>query len=267
MIQTGRYDILSPFGQSKMMLVDGTLFAGEEEETEEEHDLGSSTNAVPQSSSEQQGNLPDNPPSQATPASVPEPSSDADLEPDFDDAAGITDARNFSTKAPYDPWVLVDGKKVHKATVLRLYSNPLAASDSKDRLKRVHGFSQYNENVIGVPTAIVSSGNPNEVDDILCVQDPALTLVRCNKKVFLAVFQILGIRVDGKNVQSLPVTHIHEPNVRINGQVMKLSILNNSHQLDAADWEWNGSFEAQATFQNIEGHWVELINPVVQQAS
>jgi len=267
MIQTGGYDILSPFGQSKMMLVDGTLFAGEEEETEEEHDLGSSANAVPQSSSEQQGNLPDNSPSQATPATVPEPSSDADLEPDFDDAAGITDARNFSTKAPYDPWVLVDGKKVHKATVLRLYSNPLAASDSKDRLKRVRGFSQYNENVIGVPTAVVSSGNPNEVDDILCVQDPALTLVRCNKKVFLAVFQILGIRVDGKNVQSLPVTHIHEPNVRINGQVMKLGILNNSHQPDAADWEWNGSFEARATFQNIEGHWVELINPVVQQAS
>ena len=150
MIQTGGYDILSLFGQSKMMLVDGTLFAGEEEETEEEHDLGSSMNAVPQLSSEQQTNLPDNPPSQATPAAVPKSLSDADLELDFNDATGITDARNFSTKAPYDPWVLVDSKKVHKATVLRLYLNPLAASDSKDWLKRVHGFSQYNKTVIRV---------------------------------------------------------------------------------------------------------------------
>ena len=33
MIQAGGHDILSPFRQSKMMLVDGTLFAGEEEET------------------------------------------------------------------------------------------------------------------------------------------------------------------------------------------------------------------------------------------
>ena len=48
---------------------------------------------------------------------------------------------------------------------------------------------------------------------------------------------------------------------------MKLGILNNSHQPDATDWEWNGSFEARATFQNIEGNWVELINPVVQWAS
>jgi hypothetical protein len=99
---------------------------------EGEHNLGLSVNAVPWSSLEQQGNLPDNPLSQATPATVPEPLSDADLEPDFDDATGITDARNFSTKAPYDPWVLVDGKKVLKATVLWLYSNLLAASDSKD---------------------------------------------------------------------------------------------------------------------------------------
>ena len=48
---------------------------------------------------------------------------------------------------------------------------------------------------------------------------------------------------------------------------MKLGILNDSHQPESPDWEWNGSFEARATFQNIEGHWVELINPVVQQAS
>ena len=60
---------------------------------------------------------------------------------------------------------------------------------------------------------------------------------------------------------------MHEPNVRINGQIMKLGLLNNSHQPEAPDWEWNGSFEAQATFQSIEGNWVELINPVVQQAS
>jgi len=269
MIRAGGYDILSPFGQSKMMLVDGSLFAGEEEETEEELDLGPSITLAPLSAG-QPANVPGNATSEATPTATHESSSDADLElePDFDDAAGVTEANNFSgSKAPYDPWVLVDGKKVHKATVLRLYSNPLAASNSKDRLKRVRGFSQYNETIIGAPTVNIASGNPNEVDDIVCVQDPALTLVRCNKKVLLAVFQILGVRVDGKSVQSLPATHIHEPNVRINGQIMKLGILNNSHQPESADWEWNGSFEAQSTFQNIEGHWVELINPVIQQAS
>ena len=171
MIQVGGYDILSPFGQSKMMLIDGTLFAGEEEETEEEHDFRPST-LVPLASSEQPENSSGDATSQATPAAT-----HLDLEPDFDDAAGVTEASNFSSKAPYDPWVHIDSKKVHKASVLRLYSNPLAASDSKDRLKRVRGFSQYNETVIGAPTASISSGNPNEVDNVLCVQDPALTLV------------------------------------------------------------------------------------------
>ena len=148
MIQAGGYDILSPFGQSKMMLVDGTLFAGEETE---EYDLGLSVTLAPPASSEQSENSSGDATSQATPAVTPKSSSDADLdlEPDFDDVAGVTEASNFSSKAPYDPWVLIDSKKVHKATVLRLYSNPLAASDLKDQLKRVRGFSQYNETVIG----------------------------------------------------------------------------------------------------------------------
>ena len=127
MIQAGGYDILSPFGQSKMMLVDGTLFAGEEEETEEEHDLGPSVTLALPASSEQSENSSGNATSQATPAATPKSSSDADLdlEPDFDDVAGVTEASNFSSKAPYDPWVLIDSKKVHKATVLHFYSNPL----------------------------------------------------------------------------------------------------------------------------------------------
>jgi hypothetical protein len=81
---------------------------------------------------------------------------------------------------PYNPWVLIDGKKVHKATVLRLYSNPFAVSDSKDRLKRVCGFSQYDKSLPAsgsspeIPAAVASdTKNPETV----CIQDPAVTLV------------------------------------------------------------------------------------------
>jgi hypothetical protein len=170
MIQVGGYDILSPFGQLKIMLVDRTLFAGEEE-TEEEHNLGPSTILALPASSEQPANLSGDATLQATPTAAPKSSSDADLdlEPNFDDVASVTEACNFSSKAPYDPWVLIDNKKVHKATVLCLYSNPLVASDSKDQLKQVCGFSQYNKTIIGVPTANVPSGNLNKVDNVICL--------------------------------------------------------------------------------------------------
>ncbi|KJA25111.1 hypothetical protein HYPSUDRAFT_135245 [Hypholoma sublateritium FD-334 SS-4] len=108
--------------------------------------------------------------------------------------------------------------KVHKATVLRLYSNPMAVKDSKDRLKRVRGFSQYHEIPSTVNSFVPDSENPNTVH----VQDPALTL---------------------------------------------LSLFDASHQPDGADWQWIGNFEKKATFHNVSGRSIELINPVIQQAA
>ena len=255
MEKLGGFDILSPFGNSKMMLVDGTLAAGEREETEEELDGGppdSQPFAAADNGSEGLGLEGDN-----------------DLEIDLDDVMGEEEVASFGDgKSSYSPWVEIDGKKVHKASVLRIYSNPLVTSDSKDRLKRVRGYSQYNETPeiraarLGQSAATLAEGIP-----LLEVEDPAVILVRSNKRIFLALFQILAIRIDSKTVQSLPASHLHEPNVRIHGQVMKLSLCDISHQPDGPDWEWNGAFERRSTFQNAEGQWIDLIDPEVQRAS
>lgn len=80
-----------------------------------------------------------------------------------------------------------------------------------------------------------------EEEDCLNIQDPALTLVQCDKRIYLAIFQVIGIRCDGKEIQSLPSRFISEPNICIQGQVMKLSLIShsqeNAHQIDKPDWE------------------------------
>lgn len=261
----GGYTVMCPFGKSKMLLVDG-ISAGEQHEEEEESD---------------------EPPPSHTPAStvttnsaVPfsdavitadGPGVDASLDPDVDDVAGLAEAANFVPNAPNIPhsaWVEIDGKKVHKSTVMRLYSNPFSVSNSKDRLKRVRGYSQYHEDP---SRSINASFNPpsnrlEEADNEIMVQDPAVMLVKCNKKTFLAVFQILGIRIDSKDVLTLPSQYLHEPNVRFTGQVMRLALVSTAHQSEEPDWEWNGTFEPRSVIPNIEGRWVEAINPVVQRA-
>ena len=97
--------------------------------------------------------------------------------------------------------------------------------------------------------------------------DPALTLVQCNNKVFLAVFQVLGICHDTADVQSLPSRFLGEPNVQVHGQIMKLGLIGSTLEPDKPDWKQNGRFEAWSGFCDIEGLWAELIDPQMQPAS
>ena len=254
MKKTGGYDIMCPFGNRKMVLVDGHLSTGERDETEEERDDPLVDIETPE-------------------ATAPNPEDGADIEPDFDDIAGTSELTEFPTPHAPEAWIPVEdssslkAKKVHKASILRLYSSPLTISDSKDRLKRVRGFSQYNESTSTTETFALPDVPSSEEVEMVCVLDPALTLVRCNNQIFLAVFQVLGIRHDTADVQTLPSRFLGEPNVHIHGQIMKLSLIGGTPGPGKPDWEWNGAFEARSGFRDIEGRWVELIDPQMQQAS
>ena len=89
-------------------------------------------------------------------------------------------------------------------------------------MKRVHGFSQYNKSKSITDASSLPPLPSPEEEEMICVLDPALTLVRCNNKVFLAVFQVLGICHDTADVQSLPSHSLGKPNVHIHGHIMKL---------------------------------------------
>ena len=99
----GGYDILCPFGNGKMMLVDGTLSAGEHEETNEETE----TYVSPTTGILSPGNSVANLSSTITnpldlfqdnvQAGLLHPAEDnvEDLKPDFDDAAGLMEESTF----------------------------------------------------------------------------------------------------------------------------------------------------------------------------
>lgn len=48
---------------------------------------------------------------------------------------------------------------------------------------------------------------------------------------------------------------------------MKLALIDGETVPEALDWEWNGGFEARAVLRDIEGNWIELIDPLVWPAS
>jgi len=62
--------------------------------------------------------------------------------------------------------------------ILRLYSNPFAVSDSKDQLKQLCSFSQYDKSAREASISLLALDmDTPETDDKVHVQDPALILV------------------------------------------------------------------------------------------
>ncbi|KAG6878059.1 hypothetical protein C0992_008678 [Termitomyces sp. T32_za158] len=183
MEHSGDYDILCLFGNNKMILVDG-LLAGEREETDEEH--GDSIDALLQKPAWTLSN-----PSVLD--TVPD-SLSKDDGPDIDDLSGELDLDASNLVGTNTAWVSTDSdahsKKVHKASILQIFSSGLSASNSKNRLKRVRGYSKYNEMTNCTTVLAPDPDNPVEVR----VKDPALVLVRCCGAVFLGLFQVLSVR-------------------------------------------------------------------------
>ncbi|KAK0232597.1 hypothetical protein IW262DRAFT_1258284, partial [Armillaria fumosa] len=79
---------------------------------------------------------------------------------------------------------LLRGKRIHKATVLRIYSDPMTARISKDCLRTVRGYTQYNEsleNKLAAATACLEGNTSHdEFEKVLHVEDPAVTLLTFN---------------------------------------------------------------------------------------
>jgi len=242
----GGFDILCPFGKNKMVLVDGKIDSAEEEEEEEEADTPKTPEVLEPSTALSLDAL--------------------SLEPDLDDVFGTAESETFE-RAKYEAWVSIGNgsdKKIHKASMLRLYSSPLATIDSKDRLKRVRGYSQFNDTQTLDEMSILET---NSSEPTLAIEDPAFTLVRCQNKIFLAVVQVQGIRHKNIDLDAIPTVLLHEPNVSIHCQIMKIALRDCSQQPEGPDWEWIGSFESNSSFCNVEGHRVDIVDPVIEPAS
>jgi hypothetical protein len=82
--------------------------------------------------------------------------------------------------------------------------------ESTDRLKRVCGYSRYQEAVNDIP---LGNTDDDESNAILRAQDPAAFLVRSKDLIWLAIGEIVTIRQQSMAVDALPVRLLSEPNI------------------------------------------------------
>ncbi|KAK0467600.1 hypothetical protein IW261DRAFT_1612940 [Armillaria novae-zelandiae] len=262
MEEVGGFDILCPFGNQKIILVDGALSVGELDEAEDEILLTSTTgpeketnNSLDSSNDGGELDLDDLCTSAAAVMTMPTPSLNSEpteMQKAYEAWVAINPAQS-SAILSLGTQNLLRGRWIHKAT---------------DRLRTVRGYTQYNESLeskLAAATACLTSDTlDDESDNFLHVEDPAVTLVRCTNLVFLAVVQVVGLQQDSKPVLSIPVENLHEPSTSVDAKILQLVCTDDELALDIDDWEWNGKFEQVSSFRSrLNGHWIDLFNPSV----
>jgi hypothetical protein len=240
------FDMFCPFGVKKMVLMDG-LTDGERNEDDDEIDVRL---PEPGASSDER----------------PRPiSTDGDAldEPDLEDMAA-EELTHLDTSCPkHEAYLIIDGDtggstSKHKSSILRIFSH--GDANSTDRLKRVQDLSRFNESGKGLGFGDLSDPQEPKIN----IEDPAATLVRSKNLIWLAIVQIVDIRLDNIGLQSLPTRLLGQPNVQIRVQVMRLAPVKLGEENDDGDWEWTGRFEhltgTNSTCE-IDSHRIQLLNP------
>ncbi|KAJ6459302.1 hypothetical protein C8R45DRAFT_942329 [Mycena sanguinolenta] len=248
MEEKGGFSIFCPFGKNEMVLL-GTRRDDEREEDDDDRDV----------------------PTQTSPSLTAEPllpDSDAPFMPDLDDVAEEAVANLTPAPKAHEQYLSVSNStiKQHKSTILRIYSGRFSVAESRDRLKRVRGFSRHNEGANGS----LNSNDAIPGEPMVMVEDPAAVLVRSNGFIWLAVVIISGIAFGTKQVETLPRRLLGEPNVRVKVQIMDLepAEIPPDASSELGDWEWTGKFVSvsESGISKIfetEGSTIQLLNPAV----
>ena len=205
-----------------------------------------------------------------------------DIEPDCEDLLGTEPPASSDNlivmeygNRKHSAWINITGGDVseggntdnkHKASILRLYSDPMSLKGSCDRLKRVRGYSRYE-----MPSNTMNT-DPTLGTDLVVIDDPIIVLIECKQRAFMCIVKIVDILVGVTHVDSVEYKTPLDNNIRIKGQIMQLvpHISDGAKSTDAQsdmDWEWNGRYESRKLTSpevyEFAADSVEPINPLI----
>lgn len=174
---------------------------------------------------------------------------------DVEDAAGLL--LMASGTRQNDPFIHVDGKKVHKATALKSLFMHMSHEGSTDRTQRVAGLDKYS--IDTTYPNIYQSDLDASPENHVQIQDPAVTLIRCDGYTFLAVIMVSGIKKGNTVITHIPTAVLGEDDVAISCQILSMQ----PHDVRDGDevWMWDRKYELKSLV--ISGGLVHPVNPVL----
>ncbi|KAJ7450568.1 hypothetical protein FB451DRAFT_1527212 [Mycena latifolia] len=213
-----RFDILSPFGE---------LLVGKPD-TEEAFEIDPELSPVHGATS-----------SELTAQSTPSHSSE-DAEEDFEDVLAIHETPQSQKHSPH---VLIAGKQVSKASILKDLMQNRSPRLSTDRTKRVAGVPAFANQSIDTHIAF---DNPTGAPS-LRVGNPIATIVECEGDQFLAIGQVHNIIFGSRAMDSILLDLLSDPGTKISYQILRLvSATSEDDTSGQYDWKWSLGFEPRS---------------------
>ena len=110
--------------------------------------------------------------------------------------------------------ISVDGKEVHKASVVKLLLNEVEDPSSSDRLRRVRGFTKY-------PDKITEIQNDLDLDDCILIGDTLAAKVQVDGTASLCILRIRAIRDKTSKKYETVISGVEVGNKLFTGQIME----------------------------------------------
>ncbi|KAJ7174927.1 hypothetical protein C8R46DRAFT_891619, partial [Mycena filopes] len=186
-------------------------------------------------------------------SNAPTPESFYDAEGDIEDAIAIEKPQN----AKHSPHVLVDGKKLSKASILSQLMQGRSVRLSTDRNRRVAGIPAFKS---PAAPSLITSGNLGV--PTLHITNPIAAMVTCEDKIFLAVAQVNWIIFGSAEVDALALDLLADAGTKISFQILRLLPATEEDDPDGRhDWRWSLGLESNCV--DVPGNLVQPLNPTV----
>lgn len=184
----------------------------------------------------------------------PEPEPFYDVDGDIEDAIAIAKPQNKK----HSPHIILDGKKVSKASILSQLMQGRSVRLSTDRTRRVQGIPAFKSPLTdGLIFSDSTAGAPS-----LRIGNPIAALVTCEEKIFLAVGQVNRIVFGSQETDTVVLDLLPDPGTKISFQILRLLSATQDDDPDGRhDWRWSSSLEA--TCSDVPGNLVQPLNPTV----
>ncbi|KAJ7716434.1 hypothetical protein B0H16DRAFT_1898367 [Mycena metata] len=182
----------------------------------------------------------------------PAPESFYDPDGDIEDAIAIEKPLN----PKHSPHVVVDGKKLSKASILSQLMQGRSVRLSTDRTRRVAGIPAFKSSSTN---GLITSDNV----PTLHISNPIAALVTCEDRIFLAVAQVNRIAFGSTDLDTLPLDLLADAGTKISFQILRLLPATEDDDPDGRhDWRWSlGGFES--TCINVPGNLIQPLNPTI----